>query len=148
MSNDPAKMQQVAAERPIPPFEFDNLRFTLASGLRSIPGENPGWLFNVHAPDGSFVGTVTAIRAEDRESVAEIGHIGVEVEPQWRGRGMPARFARAVVPLLRDEGVDEIMFTCDQANEAMKQTIRSLGAEYLDEWSGEGGTPKTRFVLR
>ena len=150
MSNDPTQIRRVEPPREIAPFERDGLRFSLAAGLRTVSDGTPGYLFEVRSPDGSLLGTVSGILATEPGSVAEIGHIGVEVAPEWRGRGLPASFARGVIPVLQDEGIADILITCDPANDAMKAAIASLGAEYLDEWPVEGqqGTPKTRFILR
>ena len=150
MSIDPTKIRSSDPPRHLEDFEHAGLRFKLASGISLVSDGTPGYLFHVHAVDGSLLGKVSGILATDSNSVSEIGHIGVEVVPERRGEGLPSRFALGVVPLLREEGVTDILFTCDPANNAIKAAIGSVGAEYLDEWPGNGqdGVGKSRFALR
>jgi len=55
------------------------------------------------------------------------GHIGYEVEEQYRGNNYAARSCRLLFPLIRKLGIKPIVITCAPDNLPSVRTIESLG---------------------
>jgi predicted acetyltransferase len=120
----------------VPPFEDQGLRFRVSHILESNRGV-PGYRFEVSDERGVVIGDACMMIAADLDAVARTGHLGGEVLPEFRGRGYTLRMAQALVPLARAHGVSEILFTCAEGHESLKQTFRELGAVELDELEPE-----------
>ena len=55
------------------------------------------------------------------------GHIGYDVETQFRGAHFAARSCRLIFPLVRRHGIRELLITCAPDNLASRKTIESIG---------------------
>lgn len=84
-----------------------------------------------------YVGSL-ALRHELTEYLLrEGGHIGYSVRPAARRRGHAREALRLALPLARDDvGLDQVLVTCLESNEASRRTIEANGGAYEDSRNG------------
>ena len=95
---------------------------------------------------GEFLGRIS-VRHELTKFLLEVGgHIGYSVRPGARGRGHATRALRMVLPICADLGIEEVLVTCDDDNEASRRTIERNGGVLEDVrgkkmrfWISSGG---------
>ena len=58
------------------------------------------------------------------------GHIGYSVRPTERRKGYAKKMLRSILPFCHDIGLDNILITCYDTNEASEKTILSCGGVY------------------
>ena len=58
------------------------------------------------------------------------GHIGYSVHPAHRKKGCAKEMLRQVLPKCRELGLDKVLVTCDDINEASRRTILANGGVY------------------
>lgn len=75
------------------------------------------------------------------------GHVGYAVAPEFRGRGHATEILRQSVRRLVALGVDRVLVTCDDDNEASARTIERCGGVLEDVRPVEGGPPKRRYWI-
>src|ERR1700722_2048759 len=92
-----------------------------------------GWVrgeFLFVEADGHLVGRVS-IRYELNEYLREFeGHVGYAVLPQYRRRGYASCALRESLERLYVEGVESVLITCDDDNEASIRVIEREGGTY------------------
>lgn len=67
----------------------------------------------------------------------EGGHIGYSVRPTARQRGHAREALRLALPIARDElGLDRVLVTCLEDNEASRRAIEANGGVYEDSRNG------------
>jgi predicted acetyltransferase len=77
--------------------------------------------------DGEIVGRVS-FRVALNEYLAERGgHIGYGVSPAHRRKGYATEILRQALVIVRAEGVDPVLVTCDEGNVASSRTIERNG---------------------
>lgn len=60
------------------------------------------------------------------------GHIGYEVDEEYRGHGFSYQAAKMVLPVAKAYGMEHIYLVCDEDNVASYKTIEKLGAEIVE----------------
>ncbi|MFJ9391724.1 GNAT family N-acetyltransferase [Nocardioides sp. NPDC101246] len=78
------------------------------------------------------------------------GHIGYSVRSSARRRGHAARALGLVLDEARGHGLDRVMLTCDDDNEASARTIESQGGELQDviDAAAYGYGPTRRYWIK
>jgi predicted acetyltransferase len=77
--------------------------------------------------DGEIVGRVS-LRFELNEYLTERGgHVGYGVAPAHRRKGYATEILRQALVVIRAEGVDPVLVTCDEHNVASFRTIERNG---------------------
>ena len=61
------------------------------------------------------------------------GHIGYEVDEEYRGNGYSYHAAKLVLPVAKAYGMDCIYLVCDEDNVASYKTIEKLGAKFVEK---------------
>ena len=92
----------------------------------------PGYRFKITNKQEEEVGHLN-FRVGDTEHVRlAAGHIGYEVNKQYRGNGYAGDACMALAPFV-SEISGEVIITTDPDNIASIRTIERIGATYLDE---------------
>ena len=60
------------------------------------------------------------------------GHIGYEVDEEYRGHSYSYQAAKMVLPVAKAHGMKQIHLVCDEDNIASYKTIEKLGAKLLE----------------
>ena len=92
----------------------------------------PAYIFSVQLrATGKIIGRVS-LRIGSEEQLKYSGHIGYQIDPDYRGHHYSERAARLVLPIARRHGLNEVWITCNPDNPASQQTIERLGAKYIE----------------
>ena len=98
---------------------------------------------------GEEAGTYYGLIEGDLEKVRESGNVGVEINEPFRGRDLPAKATRAMIPFFREQGLDTILITTDKGNLAIHKACEHLSASYLDTIDSQPpGKQIDRFLLK
>ena len=97
--------------------------------------------------DGVIVGRISLRYELDDFLAHEGGHIGYCVLSQHRRRGYATEILRQGVLLVRAEGVDPILVTCDDDNAGSATVIERGGGVYESTVEGRDGVPKRRYWI-
>ena len=73
-----------------------------------------------------------SIRLGDNYHSYYNGHIGYEVDEEYRGHGYSYQAAKMVLPVAKAYGMKRIYLVCDEDNIASYKTIEKLGAELVE----------------
>ena len=74
-----------------------------------------------------------SIRLGDNYHSYYNGHIGYEVDEEYRGHGYSYQAAKMVLPVAKAYGMERIYLVCDEGNTASYKTIEKLGAELVEK---------------
>jgi predicted acetyltransferase len=114
---------------------------------RDLPLDRVPATFLVADVGGELVGRVS-IRHELNGWLRQYGgHIGYGVRPAHRRRGYATEMLRQSLVVARAVGVDRVLVTCDDANEASAVVIECLGAVLDDVRVGDDGVAKRRYWI-
>lgn len=84
----------------------------------------------VRVSDGRIVGMIDLrLRFNDFLSVYG-GNIGYSVRPDERRKGYASRMLDMVLEEARDRGMDRVLVTCAEGNDASRRTIEAAGGVY------------------
>lgn len=65
------------------------------------------------------------------------GHIGYTVRPSARGRGLATEALRMILPRAKSLGLNQVLVTCAEANEASARVIEKVGGAYESTLDGQ-----------
>ncbi|GAA1390844.1 GNAT family N-acetyltransferase [Catellatospora chokoriensis] len=82
--------------------------------------------------DGEVVGSITLRHRLTDFLLDAGGHIGYSVRPTARKRGLAAWALGQVLTRARERGLDRVLVTCDDSNEASARTIERNGGVLED----------------
>ena len=60
------------------------------------------------------------------------GHIGYEIDKEYRGNNYAYKACKLVLQVAKAHGMGELVLTCDESNIASYKTIEKLGAELIE----------------
>lgn len=97
--------------------------------------------------NGEFLGRLS-IRHELNIPLGESGgHIGFDVAPRFRGRGIAKAMLRKSLPLLKNLGFRQALLTCDATNSASRRVMEACGARFQGTFTPADGVAKHHYVL-
>ena len=103
--------------------------------------------FAVRERDGEIVGTLN-LRHELNAKLLEIGgHIGYGVRPSERGKGYATQMLKLALLICRDLGIERVLVTCDQGNDASRRVIVKNGGAHENDAVEESGTVVERYWI-
>ena len=130
-------------------FERDDVRYVPRHAFRGSLGA-AGLLFDMQrVSDDACLGDAVAVVSNDPALIGEFGHIGCDIRPEYRQQGYSTKLILALVPILRDRGVGDIMIACDVGHQSVYESCQEAGFTLLGENFGSA-PPKcgARFLLR
>lgn len=89
------------------------------------------------ADGDDFVGYLALRHGLTEWLLDEGGHIGFSVRPGRRRQGFATRALAAALPEARALGLDRVLLTCDEDNDASRRTIEVNGGCYEDTRNGK-----------
>ena len=123
------------------------LELRLADKYFSAESRVPCYEFSISV-GGEEVGTYHVRVENDFEKVRQVGNVGIEINRKFPGEDLPARATTAILPLLREHGVNSILITQDKGKRATRRACELLGARYKDTIDlPELGIERERFTL-
>ena len=94
------------------------------------PGWTPATQYVALDGDCRIIGMID-LRHRLNDFLAEYGgHIGYSVRPGERRRGVAARMLAEVLEIARERGMQRLLVTCDEGNEASRRTIERSGGVF------------------
>ncbi|UTH72719.1 GNAT family N-acetyltransferase [Chromobacterium sp. IIBBL 290-4] len=96
---------------------------------------------------GEIVGSIRLRLGETAVIQDEIGHVGYEVLPQWRGHGFGKVLLQYVQSLGNVPVCGNWVLVCDATNIASIRTIEACGGQRLEDMPQPDGTVLRRFSL-
>lgn len=95
--------------------------------------------------DGKFAGRIS-IRHELNEALRKLGgHIGYDVAPAYRGKGVATLMLKHTLPHAKKLGLKEVLLTCDDTNAASVQVIEKNGGILKETKAIAPGKPAKRY---
>jgi predicted acetyltransferase len=89
------------------------------------------------ADDCGFVGYLALRHGLTPFLLEEGGHIGFSVRPSRRRQGHASRALALALPRATELGLERVLVTCDEDNEASRRTIERNGGVYEDSRKGK-----------
>ena len=143
--NETSLMKGIMMQRN--PIVKENTSFAFSDAFDTIQGpnglhleiieKNPGdavilpfYWYDIYA-GGKPVGKIS-IRIGDNYHSYYNGHVGYEVDPEYRGHRYSLEALKLVLPIAKHHGMERIYLTCDQSNEASRRIIELSGARLLE----------------
>lgn len=92
-----------------------------------------GYLLRIGLNGGRVVvGTMILRVFPDPRIESFVGHLGYEIEPDYRGRGFAAAGVRLLGPLAQHHGLETLWVMVSPDNLASCRTMERVGAEHAD----------------
>jgi tagatose 1,6-diphosphate aldolase len=111
----------------------DDLELMLAA--REPLNPNIGWVptyrFDMRC-SRRYAGSISLRIANTEDIVMYLGHIGYNVDVQFRGRHFAARSCGLVFPLARQHGINPVWITCNPDNWASRRSCELAGGELVE----------------
>jgi hypothetical protein len=104
--------------------------------------EIPGIEFTVLSEDEN-AGTCTALLESDFTKIKDVGNVGMELIPAFRGKGICGRSIRMLYPLFKSYGQEKLLFTCPEDHHSIIRVCEKLGSVRTED-AGDG---KVRFTI-
>jgi predicted acetyltransferase len=109
------------------------LRLAAAQPADPVKGWVPCYTFHiVSVATGSAAGAIRFRVGNSENLRLYSGHVGYDVEPEFRGYHFAARALRLIMPLARLHGLSELWITCSPENTASRRTCEIAGAEFIE----------------
>jgi len=93
--------------------------------------------------DGRLVGMLQLRHCLNDHLARFGGHIGYSVRPSERRKGYATAMLKAALPLCRELGLERVLITCSETNEASRRVILNNGGIYESTLSEPGKTAGT-----
>ncbi|HEX5245171.1 MAG TPA: GNAT family N-acetyltransferase [Tepidisphaeraceae bacterium] len=92
----------------------------------------PAYIFHIQLrATGEIIGRVS-LRIASEDQLKYSGHVGYQIDSDYRGNHYAERAARLVLSIARRHGFSEVWITCNPDNPASQRTIERLGATFIE----------------
>jgi predicted acetyltransferase len=108
-----------------------------ADTSRALPDARVHCTYLWIVEDDEFVGYLALRHSLTQWLLDEGGHIGFSVRPTRRREGHAGRALALALPRAADLGLDRVLLTCDEDNDASRRTIERNGGVYEDSRNGK-----------
>ena len=102
----------------------------------------PFYYYDIYV-DETVVGKIS-IRIGNNYHSYYNGHIGYEIDKEYRGSNYAYKASKLVFQVAKAHGMSELILSCDESNIASYKTIEKLGAELIETVK----PPKNYFAYR
>jgi len=86
----------------------------------------PFYYYDIHLKSSNVkIGKISMRIGENYNSYYN-GHIGYEVDSEYRGQGIACEACRLVLPIAKRHGMSHVYVTCAESNGASRKTIEKL----------------------
>jgi predicted acetyltransferase len=105
--------------------------------VKQIPADSskgyvPMYVFEMRHPGNTTSLGEIRLRIGSSIKLRYPGHIGYNVNEEYRGQRYAARSCLLILPLAYVHGLREVLLTCDPKNIPSRKTCEIIGAEYID----------------
>ncbi|MBR3810044.1 MAG: GNAT family N-acetyltransferase [Clostridia bacterium] len=90
----------------------------------------PFYYYDIYV-DETVVGKIS-IRIGNNYHSYYNGHIGYEIDKEYRGNNYAYKACKLVLQVAKAHGMGELILTCDESNIASYKTIEKLGAQLIE----------------
>ena len=115
------------------PGKLGNGEITLVLASTSVndPGMNecPCYFFDIQLTDETIVGQIRLRIGDGDDELKYLGHIGYEIFPDHRGNRLAAKSVEALMPFVRENGIETLWINCDSENAPSIRTCELVGAQ-------------------
>jgi predicted acetyltransferase len=112
-----------------------------------VPPDRVPATFLIAQACADLVGRVS-IRHRLNEALTNVGgHIGFGVRPGYRGHGHAGEILRQALIVVRAEGIDHVLLTCDEDNLASRRVIERAGGVLEDTRRAPDGKCVRRYWI-
>ena len=101
--------------------------------FQKYQGDNellPFYYYDIYV-DETVVGKIS-IRIGNNYHSYYNGHIGYEIDKEYRGNNYAYKASKLVLQVAKAHGMGELVLTCDESNIASYKTIEKLGAQLIE----------------
>lgn len=106
-------------------------------GIDLAPGRVQHTMLYAFNENGEIVGRLSVRHRLNAELLRRGGHIGYAVAPRFRKRGYAKEIVRQGLSFLRELGLEKIMITCSDDNEASIKVIEGIGGKDYEKFVDE-----------
>jgi len=124
---------------------FYDLMSRMKSGGHPTPDIVPMDSYFIEA-EGRMVGELYIRRRLSPRLEKIGGHIGYKVRPSQRNRGIATAALRIALRMLRQDGLEQALVTCNDANAASARVIETCGGVRIENAETEQGTERRYWV--
>lgn len=96
--------------------------------------------------DGSYLGAIELRHVLTPVMFEAVGHVGYNIRPTARGRGIASWALKAVLPHAHSIGLPRVLLTCDEQNLPSARTIEKNGGVLEDVRSTELGVKRRYWI--
>lgn len=106
-------------------------------GIDLAPGRVQHTMLYAFDNEGKIVGRLSVRHTLNAELLRRGGHIGYAVAPRFRKKGYATAIVRQGLSFCRELGLEKIMITCSDDNEASWRIIEKIGGKDYEKFVDE-----------
>lgn len=95
--------------------------------------------------DGIYLGRIAIRHALNADLRLMGGHIGYDVRPSWRGKGVATEMLRLAIPIAKEIGIKDALLTCNESNAPSIRVIEKNGGVLKETKPQFEGGPTKRY---